>query len=330
MPAAALRSLSSSVLQASRVCDGWGGCSTHGCTVTTPSSASAGPKGWLCPWDKAEVGLGRWIAALTWLGATSLYPSPRPGDAGAEPEQRVGWEGLPSPGGDARCRGKGEWCWPWVALSPLGNAWPKVILKKPKKREVSSFPSSSEARGGEVMERLGSRQDVLPARRNRVPGATARLFLAGSGRGEASAASAPPAPLSSRLSHHILSRSGCCLRSRGVSRSGSCIPEPNVALDGKSAPDVAEPPLLQCHEPGWGPGRAWGHGDSRRDLQGGRDPSARSSWRGLSHPSGSVDVGTVRAGCSPGRGDGGFPTLGDSHWAVERCPSIGLSKALVF
>lgn len=127
---------------------------------------------------------------------------------------------------------------------------------------------------------------------------------------------APPAPLSSWSSDHILSQpSGCFLRSRRLSQSSFCVPEVNVALHGKSTPDVAELLLLQCHDWGWGPGRAWGHGDSRRDLLGGQDLKASTSWRGLSHPLGNMGRGTVSsaAGCSPGRADGGTQGL-TSPW----------------
>lgn len=53
---------------------------------------------------------GGWIAAPAQPELMSLYLSPWPGDAGAELEQCVGWEGSSSPRVDARCRGKGEWC----------------------------------------------------------------------------------------------------------------------------------------------------------------------------------------------------------------------------
>lgn len=135
-----------------------------------------------------------------------------------------------------------------------------------------AFPSSSGACGDEVMERLGSQQDVLPAPRHPLSRAMLSLFLAGPLQagwgGELSPASAPnqwcsvrapPAPLSSWPSDHILSlASGCVLCSRGASQSSLCVPRANVALPGKSDTDVAEPRLLQLLRAGTRPRRVWG------------------------------------------------------------------------
>lgn len=53
----------------------------------------------------------------------SLYLSPCPGDGGAESGRLVARGLIVS-----HCRGKGEWCWPWVTLSPRGEARAKVIF----------------------------------------------------------------------------------------------------------------------------------------------------------------------------------------------------------
>lgn len=84
-----------------------------------------------CPRDMAEVGWGG--GSQLWHDfelhplvpvsiPLSLYLSPCPADGGAESGHLVSG-GLII----ARCRRKGEWCWPWVTLSPRGKARAKVI-----------------------------------------------------------------------------------------------------------------------------------------------------------------------------------------------------------
>lgn len=144
------------------------------------------PKGVAVPLGQSRGGSGEVDGSSSAAGSDAR----RSGDAGAGEVRGLG--GSLSPRGDAGCRGKGEGCWLWVTLSLPGKAWAKVILKKTNGKE--KFPLFLPRRRHVAVRSWSTGQDVLPAQRNPLPRATARLFLAGSGRaawGEVSPASAP-------------------------------------------------------------------------------------------------------------------------------------------
>lgn len=140
------------------------------------------------------------------VDCSSLCSSPHPGMC-------VGWEARLSPQSDAlveRVSGAGHGSHSHLQ-EKLGQ---KLFLEKSR---VSSFPSSSQARGGEVMEHWAGRRTCLRLGVIPSPGPQPVLTSAG---GEFRAPTAPPAPLSSRSSHHILGQPrGCCPAPGAVSAS---------------------------------------------------------------------------------------------------------------
>lgn len=134
-----------------------------------------------------------------------------------------------------------------------------------------------------------------------------------------------PLPPSSHLGAHLLLQPlGCSLCSCGVSRGSFCIPESNVASRGKSAPDVAEPLLLQRHE--WGQClRSWGQQEGHVGWPG---PWGQEPLEGFVTPPGSKDKGQcpLCSCCSSRRGDGVPLPLGTVTELQSGATSIVLRK----
>lgn len=122
--------------------------------------------------------LGQGRGGFGEVDCSSSRPSPHPGMC-------VGWEAGLSPRGDAlveRVSGAGH----GSHSHPQEKLGQKLFLEK---RRVSSFPSSSQARGGEVMEHWARRRTCL--RLGVIPSPGLQPVLAGAGGG----VSGPQLPL---------------------------------------------------------------------------------------------------------------------------------------
>lgn len=124
--------------------------------------------------------LGQGRGGFGEVDCSSSRPSPHPGMC-------VGWEAGLSPRGDAlveRVSGAGH----GSHSHPQEKLGQKLFLEK---RRVSSFPSSSQARGGEVMEHWARRRTCL--RLGVIPSPGLQPVLAGAG-GEFRGPNCPSSP----------------------------------------------------------------------------------------------------------------------------------------
>lgn len=128
--------------------------------------------------DQGDCAAGTRQRGSGGVDCSSLCPSPHPGLC-------VGWEARLSPQSDApveRVSGAGR----GSHSHPQEKLGQKLFLKKSR---VSSFPSSSQARGGEVMERWAGRRTCL--RLGVIPSPGPQPVLASAGGGSF----VPPLPL---------------------------------------------------------------------------------------------------------------------------------------